>query len=151
MDRKPMRKTGNSSPCFHSRTDGTWESHGPGKRDGWKNAGSSFFLPKKRIRNPVKLPHSEQPGNLTHHELFSRPFPQLHPENSFPLRLPFPECNDGYLDKFFSFDQECFAFMKANIPPFQNSAPALSSADILPPLFTVMPSPESGFPPFIPE
>lgn len=90
-------------------------------------------------------------GNLTHHELFSRPFPQLHPENSFPLRLPFPECNDGYLDKLFSFDQECFAFMKANIPPFQNSAPALSSADILPPLFTVMLSPESGFPPFIPE
>lgn len=64
-DRKPMRKTGNSSPCFHSRTDGTWESHGPGKRDGWKNAGSSFFLPKKRIRNPVKLPHSEQPGCTT--------------------------------------------------------------------------------------
>ena len=159
MDRKPMRKTGNSSPCFHSRTDGTWESHGPGKRDGWKNAGSSFFLPKETDWESGKaspfgttgLHDVSKRGNLTHHELFSRPFPQLHPENSFPLRLPFPECNDGYLDKLFSFDQECFAFMKANIPPFQNSAPALSSADILPPLFTVMLSPESGFPPFIPE
>ena len=121
---------------------------------GKMQAAPSFFQ-KKRIWNPVKLPHSlhdvSKRGNLTHHELFSRPFPQLHPENSFPLRLPFPECNDGYLDKLFSFDQECFAFMKANIPPFQNSAPALSSADILPPLFTVMLSPESGFPPFIPE
>lgn len=130
-----------------------------GKRDGWKNAGSSFFLPKETDLESGKaspfgttgLHDVSKRGNLTHHELFSRPFPQLHPENSFPLRLPFPECNDGYLDKLFSFDQECFAFMKANIPPFQNSASALSSADILPPLFTVMLSPESGFPPFIPE
>ena len=115
-----------------------------GKYEDWESGKASPF-------GTTGLHDVSKRGNLTHHELFSRPIPQLHPENSFTLRLSFPECNDGYLDKLFSFDQECFAFMKANIPPFQNSAPALSSADILPPLFTVMLSPESGFPPFIPE
>jgi len=61
------------------------------------------------------------------------------------LKLPFPPYDAGYLNKPFPPDQECFAIMKRNISPLQNSALAPSSTDILPPLFTVMPSSEPGF------
>lgn len=45
--RKPMRRTGNSFPPFHSRTGATWESRGPQKKAGCKNAGNFFFPPKR--------------------------------------------------------------------------------------------------------